>query len=505
MTRSLASDETNRQTLETEANELLAKYKRFIKPGATYEPPAPAPEPAAEPKPEGEEGAEEAETAPTVVTEYRDAIHAMDAHLVSFHKLGTIKALQPGAFAFVAIMLIAVPAVIGLFAAGTVGAIGGGVGGLVLAVLLFLGLSAIAKKGVTKVAVPLRYEVERAARLAEEAKAWLEADHQAKKDAVENRRESELKRAEDELAKRTAAAEERLGTERTRVEAMYPPMLADLAGKAGEALKAAEEKWSKKLVETKTAAEAALKKLDEDHAVKAKAHAEAVAQHWEGLLKRWTEGSAAVMQDVAAIHADNDRLFPEWKDGWKGWDPPQADPPGVRFGEFEVKPGKLPNGTPEDERLKPVGPTDFVMPALLDFQGKGSLLIRSGEDGRDKAVDLLQAVMLRLLTAIPPGASGSRSSTPSASARTSPSFMHLIDYDEVLVSQRIWTDTGPDRPAARRPDRAHGERHPDVPPQRVRDDRGIQRPGRRGRRAVPHPRRSPTSRPRLQRDRPQRR
>ncbi|HEY2156414.1 MAG TPA: hypothetical protein VGH33_12340, partial [Isosphaeraceae bacterium] len=194
-TRSLANDEQNRQTLETEANGLLAKYKRFIKPGATVEAAAAAPEPADAPKPEGEDGAKEVEAPPTVITEYRDAIHAIDEHLIAFHKLGTIKALQPGAFAFVAIMLIAVPAVIGLFAAGTVGAIGGGVGGLVLAVLLFLGLSAIAKKGVTKVAVPLRFEVERAARLADEAKAWLEADHQARKDAIENRRESELKRA----------------------------------------------------------------------------------------------------------------------------------------------------------------------------------------------------------------------------------------------------------------------------------------------------------------------
>ncbi|HEY2154171.1 MAG TPA: FtsK/SpoIIIE domain-containing protein, partial [Isosphaeraceae bacterium] len=244
------------------------------------------------------------------------------------------------------------------------------------------------------------------------------------------------------LAKRTAAAEERLGAERTRVEAMYPPKLAELERKVDEDLKAAQEKWSKALAAKKAEIEAALKKVDEDHAVKAKGHGETVAQHWEGLLKRWTEGSATVMQDVAAIQAENDRLFPEWKDGWKGWDPPQADPPGIRFGEFEVKPGKLPSGTPEDDRLKPVGPTDFTMPALLEFQGKGSLLIRTGEEGRDKAVDLLQAVMLRQFTAIPPGRVRFTILDPVGLGRNFASFMHLIDYDEVLINQRIWTDTG---------------------------------------------------------------
>ena len=48
-------------------------------------------------------------------------------------------------------------------------------------------------------------------------------------------------------------------------------------------------------------------------------------------------------------------------------------------------------------------------------------------------------------------------------------FMHLADYDEQLVASRIWTETAAHRAAAGRPDRAHGERDPEVPAQRVRD------------------------------------
>ena len=54
--------------------------------------------------------------------------------------------------------------------------------------------------------------------------------------------------------------------------------------------------------------------------------------------------------------------------------------------------------------------------------------------------------------------------------------------------RRPHLDRGPaHRGAARRPDRAHGERHPEVPPQRVRDHRAVQPPGGRTGRAVPLP------------------
>ena len=65
--------------------------------------------------------------------------------------------------------------------------------------------------------------------------------------------------------------------------------------------------------------------------------------------------------------------------------------------------------------------------------------------------------------------------------------MHLGDYHELLVTNRIWTEPTAHRAAADRPHRAHGERDPEILAQRIRDDRGIQHDGRRGRRAVPDP------------------
>ena len=48
--------------------------------------------------------------------------------------------------------------------------------------------------------------------------------------------------------------------------------------------------------------------------------------------------------------------------------------------------------------------------------------------------------MLRCLTACRRARSGSRSSTRSASGENFAAFMHLADYDELLVTSRIWTE-----------------------------------------------------------------
>ena len=80
---------------------------------------------------------------------------------------------------------------------------------------------------------------------------------------------------------------------------------------------------------------------------------------------------------------------------------------------------QIPQGMPEDPRLKEFTPEALSLPAFLQFPDKISLLIKASDEGRGPAVQLLQATMLRFLTAIPPARSGSRSSTPSASARTS--------------------------------------------------------------------------------------
>ena len=95
--------------------------------------------------------------------------------------------------------------------------------------------------------------------------------------------------------------------------------------------------------------------------------------------------------------------------------------------------------------------------------------------------------MLRFLTALPPGKVRFTIIDPVGLGENFAAFMHLADYDEPLVTSRIWTE--PQHIEQRLADlTAHME---NVIQKYLRnqfaDDRGVQRPGRRGGRAVPRP------------------
>ena len=80
------------------------------------------------------------------------------------------------------------------------------------------------------------------------------------------------------------------------------------------------------------------------------------------------------------------------------------------------------------------------MPAILPFPDRGSLLIKARTRGGPRPSRLLQAVMLRYLTSIPPGKVRFTIIDPVGLGENFAAFMHLADYDELLVTSRIWTE-----------------------------------------------------------------
>ncbi|HEX3148517.1 MAG TPA: FtsK/SpoIIIE domain-containing protein, partial [Gemmataceae bacterium] len=116
-------------------------------------------------------------------------------------------------------------------------------------------------------------------------------------------------------------------------------------------------------------------------------------------------------------------------------------PAGVRFGTFDVDLTKLPGGLPsDDEDEVPVLTTRMKLPAFLPFPDRCSLLLKAKAEGRARAVAALQGIMLRLLTAVPPGKLRFTIIDPVGLGENFAAFMHLADYDEQLVGSRIWTE-----------------------------------------------------------------
>ena len=53
----------------------------------------------------------------------------------------------------------------------------------------------------------------------------------------------------------------------------------------------------------------------------------------------------------------------------------------------------------------------------------------------------MQAIMLRMLTSMPPGKVRFTIFDPVGLGENFSAFMHLADYDEQLVTSRIWTES----------------------------------------------------------------
>jgi hypothetical protein len=159
---------------------------------------------------------------------------------------------------------------------------------------------------------------------------------------------------------------------------------------------------------------------------------------WQALSERWHGGMSRIEDAWKEMNAECDRLFPDWTADFRTWRPTES-PGAIQFGRVTLDLAKVKNGIPDDERLRPAE-TVAQFPALMTFDEHPVLLLTADEDGRREAVEVLQSVMLRMLTSMPPGKVRFTILDPVGLGENFASFMHLADSDEQLISSRIWTD-----------------------------------------------------------------
>jgi hypothetical protein len=164
-------------------------------------------------------------------------------------------------------------------------------------------------------------------------------------------------------------------------------------------------------------------------------------REWTHLVSMWQQGLSRLRAEIEDINQECGHLFPAWDSAhWGEWSPTAEVPTAIRFGEYHVDLSLLPNGLSRNPRLKVAGSTRFRLPALLPYVPRCSLLIQTSDDGRNPAVLTLQDMMYRLLTSLPPGKVRFTIIDPVGLGQNFASFMHLADYDEALVTSRIWTE-----------------------------------------------------------------
>ncbi|HEY2827269.1 MAG TPA: hypothetical protein VGJ04_06680, partial [Pirellulales bacterium] len=162
---------------------------------------------------------------------------------------------------------------------------------------------------------------------------------------------------------------------------------------------------------------------------------------WNNLAEKWRTGMAKARAALEENLRQNQQFFPAWTDpSWNTWQPPTGTPPALRFGQYHVDLQTIPGAISLDDQLNGLIPTQIDLPALLPFPQNASLLFKATGEGRRRAIEAVQAIMLRMLTTIPPGKLRFTIVDPVGLGENFAGFMHLADYDEQLVNNRIWTE-----------------------------------------------------------------
>ncbi len=175
--------------------------------------------------------------------------------------------------------------------------------------------------------------------------------------------------------------------------------------------------------------------------------------------RRWERGHDRVIAEVDQIHQECAASFPPWQEVADHWAPPRSVAWGVRLGQWRVGPSEiaellnkpaadplaatLVDSAPAAARIEAAdldGLPTLVLPAVLEFANHASLWIDAPRAESARAAACLRAVMLRVLTTVPPALLRFTIIDPLRLGQNFAAFMHLDDYEESLVGGRIWTE-----------------------------------------------------------------
>lgn len=185
------------------------------------------------------------------------------------------------------------------------------------------------------------------------------------------------------------------------------------------------------------------KRITQDYAEReSRLNAEAQSR-WQEMEKEWQALVAPIYARFEELNSVAAQFFPPWTSpALTQWQGPQTFAHGAQVGRWQVEVEKLAGKTPKDPRLALPGGARFSLPVTLAYPNEGSLLIETTETGHDVAIAALNNAILRLLSVGPPGRLSFTLVDPVGLGQNFAGIMHLADYAEHLINNRIWTQAG---------------------------------------------------------------
>jgi DNA segregation ATPase FtsK/SpoIIIE-like protein len=176
---------------------------------------------------------------------------------------------------------------------------------------------------------------------------------------------------------------------------------------------------------------------------KVRAFASEYDASWTALEAEWKSKVTPIFENLAGARSAANELFPRWDSpSWKSWKAPRQFGKAARFAELKVDLEKFCQAMPKDKRLALPEGSNLSLPLCLTYPEAGSILLETGQTGHDEAVGALNNIILRLLSVSAPGRLNFTVIDPVGLGQNFAGVMHLADYEEQIINNRIWTQSG---------------------------------------------------------------
>ena len=263
----------------------------------------------------------------------------------------------------------------------------------------------------------------------------------AKRDAVNNARDGSLIEADVNWSNKKEELDGEFGAKLDHQHAEATQQRDEIQGKFDAEIERLNKIYRPQISEREREFKERSEELQSRHDELIEAARKSFDEGWGRLVQQWTEGVETFQLAVAEMNNYCGEFFPTWEEAdWTKWTPSETELAALRFGSYWLRMGDIEDGVPEHDDFR-VQKTDYHIPAVLGFPECPSLLFRTHDEGRDEAVVSIQDIMLRMLTSFPPGKVRFTIIDPTGLGQNFSAFMHLADYDDRFVTNRIWTET----------------------------------------------------------------
>ncbi len=323
-----------------------------------------------------------------------------------------------------------------------------GLAAVIVTALALGGLYTIASRQTAAAHAALQRIGLEARSLFDRAKSSLEAELRQRQETCQQRYAETMARKNQDTEsaeKNFQSIKETAGEEKEKQLAetneKFPALLAELTKHRDAAIRELDEKYPPQLTALKEDFERKKKHIEAARDQRKSEIESEQQRQWQAMVHGWREGLGRFRDEIAAMNSQCSERFPPWPElSSDAWHLTNEVPPAIPIGRFYLDLREVEGGIPRDPRLAPVT-TTFSLPLFLPFPENLSLLIKATGSGRTQAVEFLQTTMLRLLVALPPGRVRFTVIDPVGLGENFSAFMHLADFDELLISSRIWTET----------------------------------------------------------------